>query len=77
MSVGKVIGIFFGVFFALLLIGSILGWFGSVADVAQKEFSPGAMLAKYEWFINQANAIEKMDQDIRLFKARPASIDSQ
>jgi hypothetical protein len=63
------------ILFALISIvlsgtGYIFGWFGEAAKVAQDEFGPEKALAKYEWFINQSNSIEKMDQDIVLFKGR-------
>lgn len=63
-------------FIAFVFVGNIVGWFGEAADVAHKESNPQAMLDKYEWFIGQASGIEKMDQDIRLFQNRAASVDS-
>src|SRR5690349_10283846 len=52
------------------MFGYAFGWFGEAAAVAQEEFGPRAALAKYEWFVSQANAIDKMDQDIKLFEVR-------
>jgi len=54
--------------------GYFLGWFGEAAKVAQKEFGPEKALEKYEWFINQANAIEKMDHDVVLYKGRVKNV---
>lgn len=58
-------------------LGYVFGWFGEAAKVAQDEFGAKAALTKYEWFINQANNIEKMDKDINLFEARTKSVDEQ
>ncbi|MCK5416043.1 hypothetical protein KAI92_01295 [Candidatus Parcubacteria bacterium] len=54
--------------------GYIFGWFGEAAKVAQNEFGPERALQKYEWFIDQANAIEKMDQDVILFRGRVGTV---
>lgn len=59
------------------IAGYTLGWFGEGMQVAQEEFGPRAMLKKYEWFIDQANRIEKMDRDITLFKDRVVTTDKQ
>lgn len=74
----------FKVFFAILAfvivtstVGYFLGWFGEAAQVAQKEFGATAALQKYEWFINQANAIKKADQDIKMFEQRSQAVDDQ
>lgn len=58
-------------------IGWVLGWFSEAGKVAKDEFGPKAALEKYEWFINQANAIEKMNQDIALFDNREKEVDAQ
>lgn len=59
------------------IIGSGLGWFGEAATVAREEFGPRAALQKYEWFIDRANAIEKMDQDVKMFEERGANVEKQ
>lgn len=59
------------------VVGYGLGWLGEGAKVAQEQFGPKAALAKYEWFIDQANRIDKMDQDIKLFEGRVSGIDDQ
>ncbi|HAT74055.1 MAG TPA: hypothetical protein DCS08_03550 [Candidatus Moranbacteria bacterium] len=76
--------IMFKVFFAVLAfllvvsaVGYFLSWFGEAAKVAQEEFGAKAALTKYEWFIDQANAIEKMDKDVGLFETRIKSVDDQ
>jgi hypothetical protein len=59
------------------IIGYGLGWFGEAAQVAQQEFGPKAALTKYQWFIDQQNAIQKMDQDVRMYEARVKKVDDQ
>lgn len=61
----------------LSTIGYVLGWFGEAATVVQDEFGPKAALQKYEWFIEQANRIEKMDKDIVMFEGRVQGVDEQ
>ncbi|MEK7064412.1 MAG: hypothetical protein AAB973_02270 [Patescibacteria group bacterium] len=67
----------------LLLIAALgavaygLGWIGSAGEVVKEEFGPQAALEKYEWFIDQAEAIEKADADIALFEQRRADIETQ
>lgn len=63
--------------FALLMI-SIIGffsifaatcnWLDSGAKVIQNEFSPEAMLKKYEWFKVQSARIQKAQEDIKNLK---------
>ena len=63
--------------FVVGLAGWGLGLIGETASVAQKEFGPRAALAKYEWFIEQANAIQKMDNDIVMFENRVTAVKEQ
>jgi len=72
----KVTGLIVGALIVLSVIGYALGWFSDAAEVAKDEFGPKAAMEKYEWFINQATNIEKMDQDIVLYQQRVASVDS-
>ena len=58
-------------------VGYVFGWFGEAGQVAQKEFGPKAALQKYEWFIEQSNAIAKMDADIALFEKRVKDVDKK
>lgn len=63
-----------------ILVGSVgygLGWFSDAAQVAKEEFGPKAMRDKYTWFIQQAESIKKMDQDITNFEARLKSIEDK
>lgn len=72
--------IFGAILIMSLLIGSIgyvLGWFSEAAIVAKEEFGPKAMLSKYEWFIDAAASIEKMDRDVALFQNRQDSMGLQ
>ncbi len=57
-------------------IGFVFNWFGDAGNVVQKEYAPIAMLAKYEWFINQSEAIKKMDADMKIYRDRVAAVDS-
>ncbi len=57
--------------------GYIFDWFGEAGQVAQKEFGAKAALEKYEWFIDQANRIDKMDKDVVLFEGRKKGVDTQ
>lgn len=59
------------------LVGIPLGWWEETKKVAKEEFGPRAALDKYSWFIDQANRIEKMDQDLKIFETRAAGIDKQ
>lgn len=64
----------------IVVFGAIaygLGWIGETGQVAQDEFGPKAALEKYEWFINQAAAIDKMDKDIKLYEARRADVETK
>ncbi len=63
--------------FALGAVGYFLGWFSSAGKVVKDEFGPQAALSKYEWFIDQANAIKKADQDVVLFEQRRTDIEKQ
>lgn len=71
------LGIFLIIVVVLGLVGVPLGWFSQAGQVAQEEFGPKAALEKYSWFIDQANRIEKMDQDLKIFEGRVVSIDKQ
>ncbi|MDO8510012.1 MAG: hypothetical protein Q7S15_00065 [bacterium] len=55
-------------------VGWVLGWFSEAAQVTQEQFGPRAGLKKYEWFVEQSNAITKMDQDVELFKSRKTNL---
>ncbi len=70
----------FGILLLIAALGAVaygLGWIGSAGEVAKEEFGPEAALEKYEWFIDQAAAIEKADSDIALFELRRANIEIQ
>jgi hypothetical protein len=59
------------------LIGWGLGWFSEAGKVAKEEFGPQAALEKYQWFISQANAIDKMNTDIGNFEKRVTAVEKQ
>lgn len=70
--------IFFVVISAILgTVGYAFNWFGEAAQVAREEFGPRGALHKYEWFIEQASAIEKMDKDVEIFKGRLVGVKDQ
>ncbi|MBU0646914.1 hypothetical protein KKC67_00740 [Patescibacteria group bacterium] len=74
------IKVILGILVLTVVLGTIfyfLGWFNEAALVAKKEFGAKAALSKYEWFVSQANGIEKMNKDISLFEARTKSVDEQ
>lgn len=52
------------------IIGRAVGWFGQAAQVASEEFSPRALLTKYEWFKDAAAQLDKLNSDIRVYDAR-------
>lgn len=65
------------IFIGLPMLGWIFGWFSQAGDVAIDEFGPRAMLEKYEWFIDQENRIQQMDQQIVIFEQRVKSVDQR
>ncbi len=52
------------------IVGSGLGWFTNAAKVANQEFSPEAMLKKYEWFKDAAASLDKKQANISAYKSR-------
>ncbi|MBI5732519.1 hypothetical protein HY967_00980 [Candidatus Jorgensenbacteria bacterium] len=73
----KAVLVIIGIVVGITILGWVLGWFGNAADVAKKEYYPEAMLKKYEWFIDQSKAIQKMDQDIVNFRKRAEAVDQK
>lgn len=61
----------------VMIAGYFIGWFTEGAQVAKEEFGPRAALEKYEWFIDQENRIQKMDQDIAVFEDRYEAIERE
>lgn len=61
------------------LVGNSLDWFGwsngNVRKVAQTEVGPQAALKKYEWFVDQSNAIKQADANITTFQQRLNGVD--
>jgi hypothetical protein len=50
-------------------VASLVGWFAKDAiNVAKKEFSPTRLLQKYEWFKDQAAALDSMRSKIAVFE---------
>jgi len=77
MSTTGIVFSIIGVIAGLSILGFVFGIFGEAQKVAHDELGPKAALVKYEWFIDQANRIEKMDQDVKLFDERITAIDTQ
>jgi hypothetical protein len=64
-------GITIAIILGILLFGLVLrgcgfagGWLDDAQKTAHKEYDASAMLKKYEWFKDQSQRIQKMDQDI-------------
>jgi hypothetical protein len=76
-AIGKIITWIVGLSIILGSIGYVLGWFSDAAQVAKDEFGPEAAMQKYEWFIDQANRIQKMDQDIINLRAKKENTSTQ
>jgi len=77
VKVGRIILYIFGIVVVIGVLGYVLGIFGEAAQVAKEELGPRAARDKYSWFLQQASAIEKMDQDIKLFEARAEDVDKK
>lgn len=63
-----------------VVIGSFaygFGWISEAADVAREQHGPRASLKKYEWFVDQAAYIDKMDADVALYRQRAADTTTQ
>ena len=74
-TVIEVVGAVAAIITIIVFLGSMLGWCGEAKDVARKEFSPSAMLEKYEWFKNAAAQLEKKQADIAVFEGRAKAMD--
>jgi hypothetical protein len=71
----RVILFILGCIVLITLIGIPLGWFNEASTVARQEFGPKAALQKYEWFVDQAERINKMEQDVALFEKRLSDVE--
>ena len=60
----------------LMIGGRILGWTGKALDVVTEEVDPRTILNRYEWFIEQWNAIQEQSATLDAFKAYKDSITS-
>jgi hypothetical protein len=68
------------IFIVLFLIGTIgyfSGWFSDGAQTVKKEFSPSAMLKKYEWFKNASAQLDKKIADIDVWGTKIKSLEGQ
>lgn len=57
-------------FFALRIVGGVLGWFDSAVAVVQKETDPAVLQQKYEWFKDAASALDAKKADISVYESR-------
>ena len=65
--------IFWFIVIPLTLIGMIwwgFGWFSNAGKVAFDEFSPEAMLEKYEWFKDASATLDKKMADVKVYEKR-------
>lgn len=64
---GIIVAVVLGLFVLSLTLrgcGFVSGWMDDAQKTAHKEYDASAMLKKYEWFKDQSQRIQKMDQDI-------------
>ena len=54
----------------LKVVGTGLGFFSNAATVAQQEFSPQAMLRKYEWFKDSAASLQRQSANMDAYELR-------
>lgn len=52
------------------IIGYGFGWFTNAAKVAHQEFSPEAMLRKYEWFKDASASLNKKQAGLSAYSVR-------
>lgn len=55
-------------------IGTVFGFFGEAATVAQQEFGAAAAVRKYEWFKDAASQLDRKSADLKMFDARINSL---
>jgi len=58
------------------IVASGMGFFTSAAKVAHQEFSPEAMLRKYEWFKNASASLQKSESNLSAYSLRINSFKS-
>jgi hypothetical protein len=65
--------------FALACFGGVLsytaGWFSDAGKVVKEQYSPSALLAKYEWFKDAAAQLDAKSANIVAAQARIKSMD--
>jgi hypothetical protein len=64
----KLLAYIFIAFIAVIAIGAVFGFFGETAQVAHEEFSPRAMLDKYEWFKDAAASLDAKRASIDVYE---------
>ena len=61
--------------FALFTIGEISRYIRNLSDTAFEEFSPEALLEKYEWFKYASAQLDKKLADIKVYSGRVENMD--
>lgn len=56
------------------ILGGALGWFNNAQQTMATEFSPSALLKKYEWFKDASAVLDKKLADIQVYETRFESI---
>jgi len=69
MKTYKIVLIVVAVFIGLFVIKTCNFFTRDAVDVAKEEFSPSAMLEKYEWFKNASAELDKKEKDIEVYQA--------
>ena len=59
------------------IVGFALGWFGGVGQVANKELSPPAIVAKYQLMLRQQNSLEELKVNIKVYEKQLDDIKAQ
>lgn len=54
----------------LTLVGNVVGVFTETAAVANEQFGPRAMLAKYEWFKNASAKLDEQSANLLAYRAK-------
>lgn len=73
----RLAGLFIAIAIVVGVAGVVLGWFSGVGTVINQEFSPQALLTKYEWFKNAAAQLDKKNADILVYETRIAGLRSE
>ena len=73
-SAGKIIAVIFGFMLLMVPLTLVLRMCGDTSRVIQKEFSPSAMLKKYEYFKDLSAAIDEKRATIDVYQSQLSGI---